>query len=175
MSCLTEKSGNLFKAPSNSVLVHACNCQGKWGQGIARNFKEKYPAAFTTYRAHCTNYELEPSELRGTCLLIPPNVVDQISSKRHWIACLFTSTDYGEMRDPPEVILEATRDALTDLKSQLRVLSDEVNEDRKPVGHVYGCRFNSGYFAVPWERTKEVIEAVGLEMTITVHVLTQAA
>ncbi|KAF8195532.1 hypothetical protein BJ912DRAFT_1056765 [Pholiota molesta] len=49
---LSYIAGDLFLAPPNSILVHACNTQGSWGAGIALAFK------------------------LGTCLLIPGDVHD---------------------------------------------------------------------------------------------------
>lgn len=31
---------------------------------------------------------------------------------------------------------------------------------------LYSCRFNSGLFAVPWERTKGLVERVALDLTV---------
>ncbi|KAF3247403.1 ADP-ribose 1''-phosphate phosphatase [Orbilia oligospora] len=75
--------GDIFAAPTNSVLIHACNCQGSWGAGIALAFKQLYPAAYRIYHNHCTNVS-NPSSLLGTTLLIPPQPTDR---KTHWIAC----------------------------------------------------------------------------------------
>lgn len=46
------KVGNLFTdyAPDKkTILVHGCNAQGVMGSGVARTFKDAYPAAFNTY------------------------------------------------------------------------------------------------------------------------------
>jgi len=57
--CLIEEIGDIFSAPSNSILIHACNCQGSWGAGIAEAFKKYYPEAFTKYAAHCKKWRSE--------------------------------------------------------------------------------------------------------------------
>ncbi|KAL1953134.1 hypothetical protein VTO42DRAFT_3569 [Malbranchea cinnamomea] len=56
MSLITETEGDLFDVPDGAVLIHACNCQGSWGKGIAEAFKTTYPAAFRIYRAHCKEH-----------------------------------------------------------------------------------------------------------------------
>lgn len=112
MSKLLYVPGDLFSAPSNIILVHACNTAGAWGAGIALAFREKYPAQYRVYKAHCEKYaRLEQSSLIvGTCLLIPGD--------RHDIACLFTSRGYGRRKDSPDEILSATRTAVQDLMGQ---------------------------------------------------------
>lgn len=108
--------GDLFSAPHNAILVHACNTRGSWGAGIALAFKNQYPAQYETYQTHCKLYG--PS-LIGSCLLLPG------TSGAHSIACLFTSRAYGKHKDSPQDILIATRAALGDLLDQ--------NKDGKPL------------------------------------------
>lgn len=113
---LTYSSGDLFKAPPDSILVHACNTKGSWGGGIAVAFKAKYPEQFKVYNAHCLEQENKlgaisgGSSILGTCLVIPGPV--------HTIACLFTSKAYGKRKDKPEEILAATVTAVKDLMKQ---------------------------------------------------------
>ncbi|KAJ3508916.1 hypothetical protein NLJ89_g5497 [Agrocybe chaxingu] len=114
MSKLTYVKGDLFAAPAGSILVQACNTQGSWGAGIAVAFKDKYPAAFQQYKAHC---ETHGQALVGTCLLIP--------GETHVVACLFTSRAYGRRKDAPADILAATQTAVQDLIDQ--------NVDGKPL------------------------------------------
>ncbi|CAA7261475.1 unnamed protein product [Cyclocybe aegerita] len=144
MSNLKYLKGDLFTAPSGSILVQACNTQGSWGAGIAIAFKEKYPAAFQQYEAHCKTHG---QALVGTCLLIP--------GETHAIACLFTSRAYGRRKDAPADILAATQTAVQDLIDQ--------NVDGKPL---HACRFNSGKFAVPWTDTEAILIALNASMTI---------
>ncbi|PGG96280.1 ADP-ribose 1''-phosphate phosphatase [Helicocarpus griseus UAMH5409] len=224
MSVITEIEGDLFEvAPEGAALIHACNCQGSWGKGIAEAFREKYPAAYQIFRVHCQQYlshpqtrtKADPStqHLRtlklpeGTALIIPPQEADynpqaqaQIplapfrgrgrgrgrggvnsssgrasrpAGKKHWIICLFTSWHYGPRnRSAPAVILENTRLAVADLKRQIEEMGAAGNggegEDagEQKMGELWGCRFNSGLFGVPWEKTKEVLEEAGVGMVI---------
>jgi len=117
-------TGDLFSAPTNSILVHACNTQGSWGAGIALAFKQRYPDQFEVYRAHCKEHG---EALASTCLLIP--------GERHDIACLFTSRAYGRRKDSPREILCATRSAVGDLMRQ--------NKERKALHAWYVCQKNS--------------------------------
>lgn len=106
--------------------------------------------------------------------------ITQRSGKRHWIVCLFTSWHYGpQRRNPPEEILENTVTAVNDMKEQLRRLTsssadvlygDDVdgNHGRQNIrpGNLWSCRFNAGLFGVPWERTKEILENSGIQVTV---------
>ncbi|KAJ6485826.1 hypothetical protein C8R45DRAFT_998058 [Mycena sanguinolenta] len=141
---ITHIKADLFAAPAGSILVHACNCRGSWGGGIAIPFKERYPEAFIEYRDHCKEHG---AALMGTCLLI--------RGETHDIACLFTSKDYGRRVDPPEAILAATKTAVADL----------LKQNRDPVKELHACRFNSERFGVPWEQTEKVLVEVGATMT----------
>ncbi|KAG5300434.1 ADP-ribose 1''-phosphate phosphatase [Histoplasma ohiense] len=90
MSIITEIQGDLFDAPEGAALIHACNCQGSWGKGIAATFKEKYPAAYRIFRSHCRQYLSHPQTQtqtsrqqsrilklpEGTALIIPPQPAD---------------------------------------------------------------------------------------------------
>jgi ADP-ribose 1''-phosphate phosphatase len=142
---VVEKVGDLFDAPDEAVLIHACNCIGLWGAGIAAAFKTRYPEAFIEYREHCRSNEVE--NLNGSALLIPPLEDD---GPKHFVGCLFTSKRPGKGRDSPEEILQNTETAMIDLMQQL-ALKPEISEIRM-------CHINSGLFNVPWERTKSLIE-----------------
>ncbi|KAL1999135.1 hypothetical protein VTN02DRAFT_5003 [Thermoascus thermophilus] len=97
---ITEIEGDLFDAPDGAVLIHACNCKGLWSAGIARAFRNKYPAAFEVYRSHCRSLldrpkyaTAPPAETdscdrirkprilrlpEGTALIIPPQERDYL-------------------------------------------------------------------------------------------------
>lgn len=105
-------TGDLFAAPSHSILIHACNTLGSWGAGIALVFRDKYPDAFEVYKAHCKNHLND--ELIGTCLIIRGGQREDC----HDIACLFTSKAFGKKKDSVEDILVSTGSAVKDLIRQ---------------------------------------------------------
>lgn len=68
-------------------------------------------------------------------------------------------------------ILAATKSALGDLKGQIEKLEVVVGERSKDEHNegpyeLWGCRFNSGKFGVPWERSRAIVEEIGLKMTV---------
>ncbi|KAI4812208.1 hypothetical protein E4T44_10504 [Aureobasidium sp. EXF-8845] len=156
---LTERIGDLFGAPSNTLLVHACNCVGSWNAGIALAFQNKYPAHYAIYQAHCKSRT--PNSLLSTCLLIPPQPG---SGPNHWIGCLFTSRKYGRGKDSKDDILDSTDSALQDMLEQLEDLK------KKPKG-VWMCKINSGSFKVPWSQTKKLIEALTFKGGLQIDVV----
>lgn len=125
-------TGDLFKIKrtNNTYLLHACNCKGVWGSGIAATFKMKYPKDFTEYHEHCVNDGTEP----GSTL---------ITSSR--IICLMTSRGYNTTLSSKEVILENTKSCLDELKKLPKA------------SVIYSNKFNSGLFRVPWEQTEKLV------------------
>lgn len=106
----------------------------------------------------------------GTALVIPPQPEDYNNGKKkHWIICLFTSSGFGSRVDSPDQILNSTYAALEDLDMQLVMLkqpNEEMGDGQPPPGALFSCRFNSGLFAVPWNDTRELIDDLGLSMTV---------
>ncbi|KAL4956007.1 hypothetical protein BDW69DRAFT_192768 [Aspergillus filifer] len=76
---VTEVQGDLFDAQDGAALIHACNCEGKWGSGIAKVFKEKYPAAFKIYKTHCDKYKNKKDTFRE---VDPPEEAVSVSTGR---------------------------------------------------------------------------------------------
>ncbi|KAJ5458662.1 hypothetical protein N7475_010050 [Penicillium sp. IBT 31633x] len=187
MSFIRESPGDLFDAPNGAALIHACNCQGAWGAGIAREFRNRYPAAYEIYRKHCLQYlenrqtqripnisnrEPYPSLVvqrpLGTALIIPPQESDFARHRRrHWIICLFTSKNYGSHVDSEGMIVSSTFAALQHLREQLCILCRRLpamNFER-PLA-LYSSRFCTGLFHVPWERIRRMIVELCLPITV---------
>ncbi|KAF2753063.1 hypothetical protein EJ05DRAFT_480773 [Pseudovirgaria hyperparasitica] len=156
---ITTTHGDIFSvAPSRTVFIHACNCAGVWGTGIAAEFRLRYPKANTRYASYCKK---NPSDAKpGTALLIPPSPAsEQKNEPQHYVGCLFTSRHYGRRKDVPARILANTGPALLDLLRQIRDARN-VGED---VGELRICKINAGKFAVPWEDTLKALRSLKLE------------
>ncbi|MCJ1435678.1 ADP-ribose 1''-phosphate phosphatase [Xylographa pallens] len=166
MPRITESTGDIFAAPQNSVLIHACNCRGVWGRGVALEFKKRYPQAFEVYHEECNtpSSEFHQKSLLGTALLIPPQDEDlsTTADEGHWIACLFTSVDYGKKVSSEFVILESTKKAMADLQKKMKFWKAKGQE----FGDLWAVRINSGKFGVPWDRTKRILEQCGMDVKV---------
>ncbi|KAJ5131405.1 Appr-1-p processing [Penicillium bovifimosum] len=181
-----ETPGDLFDAPNGAALIHACNCQGTWGAGLARQFRERYPAAYEIYRKHCLDhldnrvshkipdlrgpFSMEVDFPLGTALVIPPQQSDfTLHRRRHWIICLFTSKDFGARVDKEEMIITSTHAALLDLREQLETLCrrypDSGVGEQVPSG-LYSSRFCTGIFNIPWEIIHGLINEIGLRINV---------
>ena len=140
---ITTVNKSLFDAPKGSILIHACNAQGVWGSGIAKEFAKRFPHAYEIYRARCKSMK----DVVGMCFLIDDG--------DYTIACLITSFNYGEHRDFVSTILENTQAAIDDLLIQ--------NDGRQ---ELHTCKINAGLFGVPWEKTLKILEASEVDFTV---------
>lgn len=133
------KKGNLFDVPKqNTLLVHAVNCKGVWGSGIAVEFKTRFPKSFEDYARLCNNYG---DDLIGNGFhYYVPCDDDQA------IGYLFTSKGYGENKDSENLILKNTSKAVEMLLGLTL-----------PTTEIHSPKINSGKFAVPWEHTEPII------------------
>lgn len=144
MSNVVTIRGNLFSAPEGSILIHACNCRGKWGKGIAKEFAKRFPRSQEIYFRACQE---KGSSLLGTAILIDQG--------KYTIGCLFTSRGYKEYTDSPPEILLATRSAITDMIRQ--------NTKLLPM---HMCKINSGLFRVDWSDTKKILKEFEQQFTV---------
>lgn len=123
--------GSLFDAPSDCTLVHACNAQGVWGSGIAKEFKERYPEIYKMYHSHCIANK-ECNSILGTAFITQS------------VGCLITSSNYGNNVDKPSEIIINTTLALNNLSKRY---------NKKYASN----KFNSGLFNIPWEETEKIL------------------
>jgi ADP-ribose 1''-phosphate phosphatase len=134
-----HKTGDLFSVSGdNKILVHACNCKGKWGSGIAVEFKKRFPIAHEDYKGWC--------EKVGDKLLGMGFHHKYPAGDEQRVGYLFTSKGYGTLKDSEEEILKSTEKAV----KMLLCITPESMEIHSP-------RINSVKFGVPWEKTEAVI------------------
>jgi ADP-ribose 1''-phosphate phosphatase len=132
------RNGNLFDATGQVVLAHACNCQGRWGSGIAKHFAQRFPLAYQKYQARCRD-GVSPGH---AFVLESPGELP--------VGVLLTSSSYGARVDPPEKIVAATHGAALMLIKYV--------EQHFPEFEIHSPKINAGLFNVPWEQTAEVLE-----------------
>ena len=139
------RQGDLFSVTDpNAILTHACNCQGAWGSGVARCFRDSFPEAFKYYANICRNAR---GIQYGTRVLVGQADVWE-NPKGPDVGILFTSDDYGPRVDNPAMIIAATLIAFP--KLLLCCGPEDV---------IHMPKINSGLFRVEWERTEAVLEA----------------
>lgn len=66
------------------------------------------------------------------------------------------------------MIINSTHAALKDLKEQLYRYEQahQASDEPKKMGKLFCCRFNSGLFGVPWERTRKLLDDAGLDVIV---------
>lgn len=78
---ITLMEGSLFDVYSD-IRVNTVNCVGVMGAGVAREFKQRYPAMFAEYAKRCRRQEVKPGcpfvwTSGGTTIINFP-------TKNHW-------------------------------------------------------------------------------------------
>lgn len=134
---ITYQKGSLFDAPKDSLIAHACNCRGRWGSGIAKEFAARYPRSYAQYQTFCNSNGDSALGKSLVCTL----------ENGHQVVCLFTSRGYGDDVDPPANILKSTKDAVEHLSYSYPDVLGTINMPK----------INSGLFRVPWDQTAEVL------------------
>lgn len=157
---LTYQVGDIFDAPKNCLIIHACNTEGHWGAGIALAFKKRYPKAYAAHNKYCTkdHNKVNPVPTGTTQLLAP---VD--GEPEHWVGCLFTSALYGKAKDNPAQILESTEASMVMLLELVEKADEDQGGDGNKISEIRMCKINSGKFGVPWVKTEEVLQGIVLQ------------
>ncbi len=135
---LIYKQGNLLNATEH-YIVHACNCKGCWGAGVAAQLRNAYPEAYKQERDLCQNI--------GKALAGDFSISGRIVS-------LYTSRDLGRCKDDPSTILAYTQEAVQRLIAHL--------EEHDPDGYttLASPKINAGLFCVPWRETEAIIKGL---------------
>lgn len=150
MNEIIYKVGNVIDQDiGDGVLTHACNTQGVWGSGFAKQLADKYPEACDTYRIYCEGQLRMSMDITGQALIV--------MTQKPWIGCLFTSARYGKQKDDPYTIFDNT------ISSSLHLIS-MLEEDSV----IHSPMINSGLFAVPWEDTEKAIKSALLKCDKTI-------
>jgi ADP-ribose 1''-phosphate phosphatase len=131
---LVYKRGNLFDAPPDVILAHACNTRGAWGAGIALQFRDAYPRTFESYARAC--------RLNGDDLLGRGYIIHESGERP--VGVLFTSLGFGRGLSNKNLILTSTRTAVRELISHAKRTGLEIHSPK----------FNSGLFKVSWPETE---------------------
>lgn len=132
-------SGDLFANAYKVVaFAHGCNCQGSMGAGIAKGFRERYPAMFEAYRARC---KAEPRQFNlGDAWLWK-------DERRPWVFNLGTQEGFWRAR--------ASYDAVEIALRRMRELADT-----EEIASIAVPRIGVGYGGLSWKKVRAIVERV---------------
>ena len=130
---------SLFDAPKNSFIVHACNSEGVWGAGIAKEFAIQCPSQYVIYKKQASRI--------GEAVF---EIFHDHDAEPHHVVNLITCSIEKYMSTSEEEILINTATALFDFLT--------FYVEHYPKKPIYSNRFNSGIFNVPWEKTEKVLK-----------------
>ena len=186
---ITNLTGDLtIDPPDKSIVIHAVNCLGEWGSGVALALAKALTGAYEVYKNECRQKK-PPETMLGGILLIPPQKGDYDLTPaadgsgsprrpRRWVCCLFVSVGYGRAtktkpgKSKPADIIRHTRTALGRLREFLSTgkmkevaywkseTEEKAGQDKSALDNIWTCKFNSGSFGVKWDTTLDVIKEV---------------
>jgi O-acetyl-ADP-ribose deacetylase (regulator of RNase III) len=142
-------SGDIFANRYGArALAHDCNCQGSMGAGVAKSFKEHYPAMYEEYRSRC---KAEPREFNlGDCFLWKeegkPSVFNLGTQEHYWRG---------------HASYEAIATALENMKTQA---------DAEGIDTIALPRIGVGYGGLSWRKIRDIIERVFQDWPGTLYV-----
>jgi O-acetyl-ADP-ribose deacetylase (regulator of RNase III) len=130
-------AGDLFaNAHGVQAFAHGCNCQGSMGAGIAKAFREHYPAMYEQYRARC---KAKPRQFNlGDCWLWQEDGKPAVFN-------LGTQEHYWRARASYEAIEQALR------RMRERADAEGVRSIAIP-------RIGVGYGGLSWKKVRAIVE-----------------
>ena len=129
---LIHRKGDVFsELNKEDVFLHACNAVGRWGSGVAVDFKKHFPGAYA--------HHLKINNRVGMGYILEDD--------GYKVGCLITSGRYGQFKDSPKNIIVNTYESILRLLESL----DHPTTIQSP-------KINSGLFAVPWKHTEKTIK-----------------
>lgn len=132
-------NGNLFdNVRGVQAFAHGCNCLGSMGAGIAKAFRERYPAMYEEYRRRC---KAQPREFNlGDAWLWK-------DADRAWVFNLGTQEGYWRSR--------ATYDAVEQSLTAMRRTADAEG-----VRSIAMPRIGAGLGGLSWKKVRILMERV---------------
>lgn len=149
---LTYERINLFHAPKDAIIIHACNAKGMWRSGIAAEFAQRYPNSYSSYKLFCKEWDM----LRGTSLG-KGRLSTRPFDEDHYVGWIVTSQEESSNPDSPDQIKINTTLALVDL---CKSIYNYLNLNDLESITIYSPKFNSGLFHVPWTESELILKTV---------------
>lgn len=136
------RKGNVMECPRgpNHFLLHASNCKGAMGKGVALEIALTHPSIFKENKKYCWQYQ---HQLRGS--------FREFADKNRNVTFLYTSDGWGKNRDPKELIIQNT----------IRAISVYLwfRKNHKNMV-IHSPRINFGLFGIPWTITANIIKSL---------------
>lgn len=136
-------TGDLMSAPE-PFIAHGCNAQGVMGSGVAKLIRDKYPEAYTEYRAEYDRKGLAVGETVW------------VNCGQHTVINAITQEFYG--RDPDVVYVDydglATAMGMIDLVAVVLNASLEPGHTTRVAMPLIGAGLANG----SWTKIAEIIE-----------------
>lgn len=134
------------------IICHQVNTQGVMGAGVAKQIKEKFPAAFNIYKAVCDKVTDQKS-LLGSGILVPVTDTLQVANLfgQNQYGGARINTDYGALQDALEGIFE-------------EVLSAGVDTEIY-IPYLMGCGLGGGNWLTVTKMVEKLEGLYGFEIT----------
>ena len=143
-------SGDLFANLHNAqALAHGCNCQGSMGAGVAKGFRERYPAMYEEYRRRCKADDPREFNLGDAWLWK--------AEDRPWVFNLGTQEGFWRSR----ASYEAIEQALQGMRE---------SADREGLRTIAVPRIGVGYGGLSWKKVRAIVERVFADWPGTLYV-----
>ena len=145
---IIHKKCDIFESGAD-IICHQVNCQGVMGSGLAKQVREKFPAAYRAYKEWCEVYETE--DLLGKVQIVPLKNPweDKGENELMGIMNIFGQLDYGYGK------CHTDYNALKNAFMKIRIMIDLYSST--PIiafPYKFGCARGGG----DWEVVRGMIE-----------------
>ncbi len=143
----SEVRGDLLRS-TNPVIVHGCNAAGKFGAGIAKQIRYKWPSAYDDYMF----------AFHGGLSL--GEVVWSDVGNRQYVVHAITQKDVRSAHNPSPVSLDAIHDAFCNI-------GEECKE--RGIENISIPMIGAGLGGGNWDEIRDVIVSVPYDTKIDLH------
>jgi O-acetyl-ADP-ribose deacetylase (regulator of RNase III) len=144
---------------THGVVAHGCNVQGKFGAGVAKSIRTKWPEVYDSYIQKCSINPTHPALLLGQCDIV------QLGGDMY-VANLFTQLNYGREKKAyasPDAIYEAVQTCM-----QFCLDSQVIWEDFLPL---YMPRIGCGLGGLDWDKdVGPAVEHLAEQLNVQLYV-----
>jgi len=149
------RTGSLLAlCPDTVMIVHACNCRGVWGAGVAAQLEKEYPDAFKAHQKYCHQ---DNDDLGRSMAIFHHGPT---------IGCLFTRAGYGQPTEREKnlgyekAVLQATETAMTSMLEGMSKLIQSGDTRFSEITEIRMPMINNGHFGIDWPETAKVLTGI---------------